>query len=570
MDERTPAATAAEWIALGERHLAAREVVDAATCYERAVELDPSVPERWARLGRLHLAIRRFDAAEVSLARAASLAPHVPELHTLLACALREQNRVDAAIAACERALRLDPHFMYAAVAEALMLPPIYAHADDVQKWRARFAAGLERLHRRLPEWRSNARQILELDWTNFLLAYQGENDAELQTSYANWVAALLGAAVPQLQTPIATQSARRDRIHVGFVSSEFRRSTVGDYFLRWITDLPRDRFHVTTIYTGQAVDDRTVEAQRSSDRFAHVAGRADEIAGVARDCHLDIALYPDVGMSAKSILLANLRLAPVQIAGWGHPVTTGSAFVDAYLSCAAMEPPHASAHYRETLLALPGIGVRYRAPDCTKAAARNALGLPQGKHLYLCPQSLCKIHPDNDAIFLDLVERDPDALIVFFAGQSSGQTQAFGKRLESGLRARNVPPRRQMTFLPRMSREDFLSVMHVCDVMIDTLRWSGGNTTLDALSSTLPVVTLEGRFMRGRQTAAMLRIVGAEELIARDRDHYIELALKVAGDPICRAKLSERIRCGLPQLFDRSEPIAALAQTLQAIAAES
>ena len=61
---------------------------------------------------------------------------------------------------------------------------------------------------------------------------------------------------------------------------------------------------------------------------------------------------------------------------------------------------------------------------------------------------------------------------------------------------------------------------MQISDVMIDTLRWSGGNTTLDALASALPVVTLEGRFMRGRQTAAMLRILGIEELIARDQEH--------------------------------------------------
>jgi CRISPR-associated protein Csy1 len=179
----------------------------------------------------------------------------------------------------------------------------------------------------------------------------------------------------------------------------------------------------------------------------------------------------------------------------------------------------------------------------------------------------LCKIHPDNDALFIELVERDPQALIVFFEGQATGQTRAFARRLEQGLRLRSVPPRRQFKFLPRMGRDEFLGVMGISDVMIDTLRWSGGNTTLDALASALPVVTLEGRFMRGRQTAAMLRILGIEELVAGDQEHYVAQALRVAGDKGYRAELSARIRGGLPKLFDRPEPIAALAAAFEEIA---
>ncbi len=71
---------------------------------------------------------------------------------------------------------------------------------------------------------------------------------------------------------------------------------------------------------------------------------------------------------------------------------------------------------------------------------------------------------------------------------------------------------------------------------------------------------------MRGRQTAAMLRIVGIEELIARDQEQYVALALRVGSDKAYRAELSARIRGGLPKLFDRDEPIAALARAFEEI----
>jgi len=554
---------------MGERHLAARQVAHAIDCYARAVELEPTAWRLRVRLGRLLLSIRQFDAAETEFRRACAIVPGLPDLQVLHAYALREQNEADAAVAALQRALAIDPQHMHATIAEALMLPPVYSGHEDLQRWRERFESGLMRLHAGIATWRQAPLPILDLDWSNFLLAYQGENDLNLQRGYSRFLAALLEAAVPGLRQPVEASRGEPGRIRVGFVSSEFRISTVGQYFLRWITDLPRDRFHVATFYTGSATDELTRDVEGASDTFAQQAGNAAAVAKTVRDARLDIVVLPDVGMSAKSMLLANLRLARAQCAAWGHPVSTGSDCVEYFISCQAMEPVDAQAHYSEKLITLPGIGVRYRPAAATGVGTRAQFGLPRDRHVYLCPQSLCKIHPDNDALFIALVERDTRALIVFFDGQAKGQTLAFAKRLEQAMRRRGVPPRQQFKFLPRMGRAPFLDVMKVSDVMIDTLRWSGGNTTLDALSSGLPIVTLEGRYMRGRQTAAMLRILGVEELIAADADQYLALAQKVASETAYRSALALRIRTRLPDLLDRSEPSTALASALERIAAE-
>ena len=83
--------------------------------------------------------------------------------------------------------------------------------------------------------------------------------------------------------------------------------------------------------------------------------------------------------------------------------------------------------------MCLPEIGVRYRPPEArTQERARNSV-FRADRRIYLCPQSLCKIHPDNDALFIELVERDPQALIVFFEGQATGQTLAFASAPRTG-----------------------------------------------------------------------------------------------------------------------------------------
>ena len=109
------------------------------------------------------------------------------------------------------------------------------------------------------------------------------------------------------------------------------------------------------------------------------MTGQVDAAAKTVRDGAIDIAVLLDVGMSAKSVLLANLRLAWIQCAAWGHPVTTGSDFVNHFISCGDMEPEDARAHYSDTLLRLPGtacaIGPRLAHPRERARANRAPAG---------------------------------------------------------------------------------------------------------------------------------------------------------------------------------------------------
>ncbi len=67
--------------------------------------------------------------------------------------------------------------------------------------------------------------------------------------------------------------------------------------------------------------------------------------------------------MDQMTARLAALRLAPVQLAAWGHPITTGFPTIDGYLSAAAFEPGDAQEHYRERLVPLPEVGLRLCPP---------------------------------------------------------------------------------------------------------------------------------------------------------------------------------------------------------------
>ena len=91
-----------------------------------------------------------------------------------------------------------------------------------------------------------------------------------------------------------------------------------------------------------------------------------------------------------------------------------------------------------------------------------------------------------------------------------------------------------------KVEQDRALALVH--DAMIDTLHWSGGNTSLDGLACGLPIVTLPGAYMRGRQSAGMLGLLGLPELVAHDRADYLAIAARLVRDAGWRRELTARI----------------------------
>jgi len=161
------------------------------------------------------------------------------------------------------------------------------------------------------------------------------------------------------------------------------------------------------------------------------------------------------------------------------------------------------------------------------------------------------------------IVENDANALLVLFAGSGRGATDSVRKRLAAALRVVGAQPDKHLLFLGQRTREEYLRVNLACDVMVDSLHWSGGNTSLDALHCGLPVVTCPGALMRGRQSAAMLAAVDCAELITHSPRELAAICVEVASDPRRRTALAMRIRDTLPRLTASDEPLAALNDTL-------
>jgi predicted O-linked N-acetylglucosamine transferase (SPINDLY family) len=257
--------------------------------------------------------------------------------------------------------------------------------------------------------------------------------------------------------------------------------------------------------------------------------------------------------------------MAPLQFATWGHSVTSGIDTVDYYVSSDMVETPASEANYTEKLMRLPGYFLpRYRRPQLQGARkSRDELGLPANKHLYVCPQSPFKLHPDFDAALRGILERDPDGEIALLGGSR----ESWSARLRARFARTLGPSAARIRFLPPASPRDFLQYLASADVIIDPFYFGGCNTSAEALSLGAPIVTLPSFHLPGRFTLGLYRELQMDACLADSPAQFVDLAVRLGTDADHRRAISAQISERCERLFDRPDTGRALGAELQRIA---
>ncbi len=550
----------------------ANRLAEAKDLYRQSLERDPGQARAWLGLGTLALQVGLAEAACQALAKAVSLAPAVPESRLRYAKALQDLGHIEQAIeelrAACnlrpddavgweslgiaqqsrgdsegalqsyERAFALAPR-AGTRIKLATLISPIIRSREALRAERARLEAGLERLL---------ADPTLRLDdpiaaalWSNFYLAFHGLNDRELQAGFAR----LYRQACPSLDF-VAPHCARPrapgGRLRVGLISRFFHNHSIGRTSRGLFARLSRERFEVTAIFVAPTVDDdysRDIRAQ--AERSLVVPQDLAEARRLIGALELDVLFYQDIGMEPFTYFLAYSRLAPVQCVSFGHPDTTGIPAMDYFVSNDLYEGPEAAGHYSERLVLLRDLGTLafYYRPELPQPMKSRAdFGLAAGDHLYICPQNLFKFHPDMDDLIAAILRRDVHGRLVVIEGRIGHWTDLIRARWQAAMP--DVVDR--IDFLPRQNPRDYVNLIAVADVMLDTVHFNGMNTSLEALAVGTPVVTLPGEFQRGRHTQAMYRKMGLPDCIAADPEQYAAIATRLGMDSDFRTAIRQEI----------------------------
>jgi protein O-GlcNAc transferase len=484
------------WNNLGNALKDLGEADEAISCYRRALELRPEHASAHYNLGIVLRRIGRLDEAISCYRRALELRPDDPETWNNLGNAFKDQGDLDNAIAGYRRSLELSP--------------------EDA-------------------EVHSNLLYTL-----HYCPGVTPEDLALAHDEFDRWHASHFAPVGPP---PI---DRARTRPRLGFVSPDFVRHPVSTFFVRALEGLARTGLETFCYSNRLDHDDMTDRLRAAATGWHEVAGLSHErLAAKIRGDGIDI-LFDLAGHSARNRLLTFARRpAPILVTWLGYEGTTGLSAMDYLLADGLTVPPEDERYYRERILRMP-LGYLCYDPPAGAPAVGPPPCLANGFVTFGGFGNPAKITAEVVSAWSRVLLGSPGSrLVMKYRGLSEASVR---DRYFAMFAAHGVGPER-LDLLPGTSYDDYLATYARVDLALDPFPFSGSMMTCESLWMGVPVITLPGQTFASRHSLVHLTSLGLTELIARNVDEYVNLAISTGDD----AGRLTSLRGGLRERMARS-----------------
>jgi protein O-GlcNAc transferase len=536
---------------------------EAASVLAEAARLDPASAAAWLALGYLEFGRDRLDAAEAAFANAAGMTPASFAAQYNLGYVRHEQGNFAGAIAPLEIARALDPaneQAWYqihntrlaagdaeAALREFLAFEPHAARTARFLRAALEFVRALGEPRREPPLLREvfafefGADDLAPLAGMLGRLQYfdvAREDLRRLYDAYDRLMQRRIAGA-----TPLAASVRRPGKLRIGYLSADFRQHVMGRLMADVIGAHDRDRYaiHLYAVPGPFRMDALTDRFRTLADRFVELPPRSDLEAAraiAADDCDVLVDLMGHTTFSRSSIYMHKpARRIVTHLASHG---AIGIRQVDFKLTDRHADVADAGLFQIERPLPMASCVLPFRraARGGAQGPSRVALGIPEDAVVIGEFVTVQKLSPRCLSLWREVLRRASAALLLF-----SPTVDAEIPSLRRQLAGHGIDLAR-VAFAPAGIDEATAAARYdVVDLVLDTLPYAGGDTTLAALDAGVPVVTLEGLRHAERMGVSILRHAGLDEFVTTDECAYVELAVALATDASARARAAAEVR---------------------------
>lgn len=301
-----------------------------------------------------------------------------------------------------------------------------------------------------------------------------------------------------------------------------------------------REQFEVVGVGVGHCVDDagrsvfeRFIELRAESNPLEQLR----QIGQIAQHTGAQVLYMPSVGMFPLTMWLANLRFAPLQVMGLGHPATAHAGEID--LVVVEEDFVGDPACFSEQLLLLPADGMPYRplhidAQSAQSAAVRQGDGMVR----IAVAATTMKLNP----AFLAACARIAHTAVTpvhfeFLIGQAQGLISPQVQRVVRDVLGDLA------TVHAHQPYPAYMAVMARSDMFIDPFPFGNTNGIIDAVTAGLVGVCKTGPEVHEHIDQALFeRLSFPAWLVASTVDGYVAAAVRLADGHPQRADLRARL----------------------------
>ncbi len=248
------------------------------------------------------------------------------------------------------------------------------------------------------------------------------------------------------------------------------------------------------------------------------------------------LAYFPDVGMSQESVYLANLRIAPIQCMGTGHPVSSASVYMDYFMSGSDVETTdHPENNYDERLVLLPGLSVHPIKPKYTPRRPE----LPKDFVINL-PWMHMKNNYRMTTVLREILDKAKLPVIYsVFPGCGATNNSSYMATIQDFA---GILPENAFIIQPDLPYDEYMLRQESGRFTLHSYPFGGGTTAVDALILGKPLVVMRGRHEYNRYPATLLHRVGLDELVADTLGEWVSICLKLINDEAYLADVTRRV----------------------------
>jgi predicted O-linked N-acetylglucosamine transferase (SPINDLY family) len=366
-----------------------------------------------------------------------------------------------------------------------------------------------------------------------FSLNYDLQQTPEtLLAAHKEWNRLYAAPLAPYIQLHKNTAIPDR-RLNIGYVSADFRRHPVGNFFLPVLQHHNKQQVSIYCYSATDKEDDLTGVIKSRADCWRPIRNLNDEaVAEQIRADAIDILVDLSGHTAGNRLLVFARKPAPIQMSWLGYFNTTGMDAMDYFISDNVHIPMELQQSFTEEILRLPDSYMVY-APYMGLAIPEKVISLSRPV-TFGCFNNNAKINQEVARLWAEILHQVPGSRLIL----KNGAFEQVTVRADYlALFAACGISKEYLELRGRSILADALLQYNDVDIALDPFPFNGGATTCDALWMGVPVITLAGENAVSRQSASYLTQVGLTELIAHTKEEYVMLAVSLSNN---RARLAD------------------------------
>ncbi len=319
----------------------------------------------------------------------------------------------------------------------------------------------------------------------------------------------------------------KKKKIKIGFVSSNMAANHSVTYFIKDLLDYKNENFetHIFSDFDVKKEDDTTKIIKAKVDFFHNISSKDNsEFASFLRSIGIDVLIDLNGYVGKGRVEIFNSRVCKIQISWLGYNNTIGLNHSDYLIADKNLIFEKEKDLYQEKIIYLDeiwschsGLNIKRKYNE-TPSQISDTFTLGSFNNY-------SKISDDAVEVWSEILKKIDNSRLVLKSSVSHSEIHFKELFEKKGVLNKVIFKNRSKNFT------DHINLYKDIDLCLDTFPYTGVTTTCEALWMNVPVISLAGFNFNSRCGESILINSDLKDLVAKNKDDYISIAVSLAND---------------------------------------